>query len=145
MHRAVEYGVCPQVHDVLTQRHQWYRFTCGASIPATLLQLDLERATHFARGDGAPATRHMRLNLSVYRQLLGMTDKFLLFVHATTMEVLSQEAHTNFHTVSHHPTIEPLTPSITSSLNAIMECQWSPHHHHTLRLLRQSLSVSVPQ
>jgi len=84
---AAAAGVQMLPGTVEQHRQQWYRLTCGAAVGGDFIGLDLDRPTHFARGN-VPATRHLRVALPVYERLLVVTGAFLRELVVRTRERL---------------------------------------------------------
>ena len=90
-------GLCKD-HDVCDHRQEWYRLTCGASVPHAFVQLHLDAPTHFARAADTPATRHLRHHMTVYRRVLHLTGQYLQLVVNGTFAQLEQAVDALPHT-----------------------------------------------
>ncbi len=92
---ALQYGVQQGVmtmHDITQQRHHWYLLTVGAAVPHTFCHMHLDNDTHWARGDGKSATKHLRQHRDTYITLLARTGSFLVSVVHQTAEQLAAES-----------------------------------------------------
>ena len=77
------------MHSVPDNRERWYRLMMGASVPDYFVRLQLDAPTHFARGEGQPATRHLRNALPQYRHILGITGAYLVSTVALVRQKLA--------------------------------------------------------
>jgi hypothetical protein len=83
---AVEAGVMDPNENIDSEN--WYRLMCGAAVPTSFINLNLDTNTHFARGP-ASATHHLKQHLTLYQQLLTETGVLLCTITDETIKLLS--------------------------------------------------------